>query len=278
MWIKKILCICIISSLVQMIIVASSYAQDECLGMAESAVNKGNYWQAIDILKGCKASASLSSMKGMIYHRLYEPDSAVRHFQAAYDAGERNDNLLINFADAALWKSDSAKATILLAQVADTSAVVYKLVWATLCELKGSFDEALSLYNKIISGDPKNDGTYAVFMKAQLLSWMAKFNESENLYARFIKAPDLPEAIKYDAMAKRAEVMSWMKKYGEALAELDAVLKGSPGHIEARRIKAQIFEWKGDSKRAQRMYKEIVNLSPDDRQAISRLEELNKTK
>jgi tetratricopeptide (TPR) repeat protein len=253
-------------------------AQDECLREAETSVSAGNYWEALKTLDGCDTSVVRTAMKGLIYYRLYLPDSAQPYLRAAYEAGQRDDELLISLSEAALWKADRQTASSLLAQVGDKNAKAYKFVRASLAEMEHAFDTALTLYDQIIATDPNNHGAYAVFLKAQLLSWMSRFDESIALYAAFVNSPKLPAKIRADAMTKRAEVMSWMNRFKQALSEADAVLKLSPKHIEARRVKATVYEWKGNVPRAKQMYQEILKLAPDDKEAMNRLASIDAQK
>ncbi|MBD3322819.1 MAG: hypothetical protein GF350_17095, partial [Chitinivibrionales bacterium] len=89
---------------------ATLNAQPDCLRKAEQLIKVENYTEAVRTLYLCSSSIDQAAMIGLVYHRLYKPDSALHYLQKAYEAGHYDDNLLLSYSEALLWKKNVRKA------------------------------------------------------------------------------------------------------------------------------------------------------------------------
>jgi tetratricopeptide (TPR) repeat protein len=210
--------------------------------------------------------------KGVIYHGLYNPDSTVFYLDLAYRNNAQDDEVLIKFSQALLWKKNFKDASPILNQVKDKTSIDYQKVVANRYELLGEFDKSLELYNQVIQREELPYGSME--KKAILLSWMKKFNESIDLFDQIINTKIVSEPLRIRSLIKKAEVISWKKEFDQALNILDDVIKRDGKNSRARFVKAQIFEWQGKFKEAKNIYKDILLIEQDNVEAKWRLEKL----
>ena len=123
--------------------------------------------------------------------------------------------------------------------------------------------------------DPSNALTLGLLEhKAQLLSWMGKYKESESIYTSIVNGPNIVAAVKLRDRTRRAEVYSWDKDFPRALSELDAILAIQPGDEEASLVKGQVQEWQGKYPDAKNTYSKGLQTHPESARLRQRLENL----
>lgn len=213
-----------------------------------------------------------SPVKGLVHHALYEGDQAILHLKKAFDAGNREDDVLLALADALLWKKDFRTSLRVMQEVKDTTSVGWLKVNARKHEFLGEFDRALALYEKVIPREKLPYGSME--RKALLLSWNKDFDASIAEYTRILDSKVASEGQKLRCRIQRAEVMAWNKEFEKALVELDKVLSQQPGNAEAGLVKGRILEWSGRYSEAKKTYQEILNRNPGHEQAKLRLEKV----
>jgi tetratricopeptide (TPR) repeat protein len=71
-----------------------------------------------------------------------------------------------------------------------------------------------------------------------------------------------------------AEVISWQKKFGEAIAEYDLAIKVDPTAIDAYLGAGQVFEWQGKYKDARKEYEKALQIDPQNKKAKGYLQQL----
>ncbi len=239
---------------------------------AAAALKREQPKEALRLLSACPASDSLSRRKGLAFHALYEPDSAIHHLKAAQQSGLTDDAVLIPLAEALLWKKDFRNAAPLLERVKDKSSNEYQKALARRHEILGEFDAALKIYDAVIPKEKLPWGSME--RKALILGWQKRFDESIALFTRVIdsKVASAPQKIR--CRIQRAEVIAWTKDFNRALKDLDETLKSDPKSIDARMLKGRVLEWTGDYKGARTVYAEAVQLDPENGPAKLRLEKV----
>jgi tetratricopeptide (TPR) repeat protein len=185
---------------------------------------------------------------------------------------DKNDGFLINASQQLLWKKNYKDASPLLDQVKDKSNLEYLKVLAQKHELLGDYQSAISIYDQIIQ--KKKNQYEAMERKAILLSWMKQFDESINLLSKIIKIQKVSEPQRIRCKVKKAEILSWKKDFNGAIKILDAILKKDVKNVPARFVKAQIYEWIGKFKEAKNLYKEVLLIDPENNQAKLKSEKL----
>ncbi len=138
---------------------------------------------------------------------------------------------------------------------------------ATLEEADRAFDagdhtRALALYEDVLASEPGN--VRALVRSATLLSWEKKFDEAVARYDRALAAdPENPVASR-----ERAKVLSWSRRYREAAEAFRALLAREPGDREARLGLARTLSWSGRQEAAREEYERLLASDPGDVEAL----------
>lgn len=126
----------------------------------------------------------------------------------------------------------------------------------------GDQPRALQLYDAALSRDPQN--MHALIRSAMLLSWTRRYDEAVARYDRALKVtPDDPTVI-----LERAKVLSWSRRYSEASAGFHKMIKIDPTNHEARIGLARTLSWSGNQLAARKEYTALVDLNPNDSDAL----------
>jgi len=253
-----------------------------CLRKAEKARSNENFREALILASGCGHSAGALRVKGLSYLGLYQADSAVIYLRRAAEVPDAGDSVLIGCSEALLWKKDFKSAVSMLARTADKKSAAYKRVAALYLEMMGEFSQAITFYDTLLLQDKRPWNT--LFRKAQVLSWMKRFDESIELFTKIMAYPEAPKYMKMTAVIRRAEVKAWQKETGKALHELDSLIAANSALsapsveldrlLEAWQLKGRFLEWEGRFPDAKEAYKNILLKRPDNKQARLSLENL----
>jgi Flp pilus assembly protein TadD len=122
----------------------------------------------------------------------------------------------------------------------------------------GDQQRALALYDEVLSRDP--DHIHALFRSGQLLSWDRRYAEAVARYDRLLRLQ--PDHL--DAMHERAKVLSWDRRYSEAEAAFRALLDRDPRHREARLGLARVLSWSGRQTAARAEYERVLEQNETD--------------
>jgi tetratricopeptide (TPR) repeat protein len=148
---------------------------------------------------------------------------------------------------------------------------IQKLSWS------GDYNKAINEYQKILDKDPKN--LKALDGKAEVTSWQGNYLEAIKIY-------DQRLAIKYDSKIARqqARVLGWgqyysrsINAYEEAYKKESEAKKNSFSNI-SKLIKLEMLAkknwWNNRPLDAQKYYKQLLELEPDNLEARSDLAQL----
>lgn len=208
----------------------------------------------------------------MAYYHQYRHEKACAHLEKAYEMGITDDQLLLGLAQTHLWKRDFKRPGPLLNQVNDKSSAGYKQVRASYHELLGEYDAAIGLYDQILL--MQKQPPEIMVRKAEVLSWAKRFDESLALFTRALNSPRMEDTLKVYALIRRGQVRTWVKKFDEAAADFDAALALDRGNVDVRFQQAQLFEWQGKYDEAEAVYQEILALQPGNREAQLNLQNI----
>jgi len=239
---------------------------------AEKLLRLEKHAAAIEAVKSCGDGIRANRAKGLAYHDLYVPDSAVAFLKMAFQAGARDDAVLTSLGEAFLWKKDFRSAGEVLDLVKDKEGPASLKVIARKHEILGEFTEAVRLYDLAIDREQLPYGTME--RKAIILSWMKKYDEAIAQFDAILKEKIVSRPLKIRCRIRKAEVLSWTGKFDEAVAGLDAVLALDKRNVDARLVKGKVLEWKGEYRPARKVYEEVLRLEPANDQAKLRLEKL----
>jgi tetratricopeptide (TPR) repeat protein len=145
-------------------------------------------------------------------------------------------------------------------------------VRALLFEQAGRFPEALALYDRAIPGLAQPWG--AMERKAQVLSWMKRFDDAGATYAQVVASPQASLGLRRRCRVRQAELTAWRKDLDGALGQLAALLKEEPRLTDALLLQGQIQEWKGQFAAAKQSYSRILTIDAAHAEARLRLDKL----
>lgn len=240
---------------------------------AEKLVLQGRYEAALEALKPCPSEPRTKRAKGMAFHGLFQPDSAIANLKGAFESGLKDDGVLLPLSESFLWKKDFRNAAMIMEGIKDKQSANYFKVVARKHEILGELPLAVEFYDKAIALEKLPYGTME--RKAIVLSWMKKFDESLALFDSIIKVKIVSKPLKVRCLVREGEVLSWKGEFDPAIAKLQKALALDKGNLDARFVKGRILEWKGEYKPAKAVYQEILGLSPGHEQAKLKLEKLS---
>ncbi len=252
-----------------------------CVKKAEKAFRNRQFDKTLTILSGCMEDSATNCMKGLSYYGLYNPDSVVEYLGRAARSSSATDTVLICLAESRLWKKEFDEAHRLLARTDDKTLPGYKRVAALYLEMTGELAGAAALYDSLIlvEKQPWN----SLMRKAQVLSWMKRFDESIVIFSRVALSDSAPLPVRLSAVIRRAEVKAWQHQFPSAFHELDSLIHllarvkdpvSRDRIVEALQLKGQVLEWDGRFQEAKETYKDILLKDPGNKRAKLILEKL----
>ena len=126
----------------------------------------------------------------------------------------------------------------------------------------GDNAKALTLYEEVLAQIP-ND-VHALVRSGMLLSWERRFDEALAHYERALTIdPKEPKA-----RLERAKVFLWSKRYAQARDAFGEILAESPGDRDARLALARAYSWDGRQEEARAEYQRALDAKPDDAEAL----------
>lgn len=121
---------------------------------------------------------------------------------------------------------------------------------------------ALRLYDTALQTDPAN--VHLLVRSAQLLSWKKRFPEAVSRYDAALKV-DPNNSI---AIMERAKILSWTRRYEEAVSGFREMLRKEPGNHEARLGVARTLSWSNQLVAARKEYQALLAENPNDVDAL----------
>ncbi len=126
----------------------------------------------------------------------------------------------------------------------------------------GDHAAALTGYERVLEQDASNP--HALLRSGMLLSWERRYDEALERYDRLLaREPDNERA-----SLERAKVLSWDRRYEEAAAAFAVLLERDPGNIDARLGRARTLSWSGRQEPARAEYLAVLDEQPDSAEAM----------
>jgi tetratricopeptide (TPR) repeat protein len=120
----------------------------------------------------------------------------------------------------------------------------------------GDHATALARYDEVLAAEP--DHVHALVRSGMLLSWSRRFDEAVRRYDRVLELqPDHGRAA-----LERAKVLSWDRRYREAASSFETLLAEDPASVDARLGLARSLSWDGRQEAARREYLEVLEREP----------------
>ena len=156
------------------------------------------------------------------------------------------------------------------------AGVVLGLLLATASEVRAAPDpeaaeaafeagdsaRALPLYDEILAENPGD--VDALLKSGKLLSWDRKYDEALARYDRALTREPGNTAV----LLERGKVLLWSKRYDEAVPALALVLRSDPKDPWALCGTAQAYAWRGRGREARPYYERAVAAQPGMKEAL----------
>jgi tetratricopeptide (TPR) repeat protein len=210
--------------------------------------------------------------QGLAWYTLYNADSSIYYLSRYYKTNANDDQMALALAESFLWKKDYKTSSAILEKIQNQKQVEYYRVKALLMEMAGRFDESLELYNIAIHQDSLPYGLME--RKATVLKWLKRFKESEQVLREIIATPIVSPGLRTRCEISLAELLAWQKQIDPALLILKNLIKKHPHNHDALMLEAQLFEWKGNYRKAKDNYNLILSIDANHKEARLKLGKL----
>lgn len=201
---------------------AASVPEESCLKKVEQALRLDEYQTALGMLSRCGESPEAVRLRGNTHYLMYNADSAVLYLGRTAANPAADETSLLRYAEALLWKKDFQGAAKILARVPTTTGSPYLKVEALRLEMLGKFPQAVTIYDRLIRTEKQPWASQ--LRKGQVLSWMKKFDEAMALFSQVLAADQAPRSLRMTCVIRRAEVRAWNRQPKLALQELDSLV------------------------------------------------------
>jgi tetratricopeptide (TPR) repeat protein len=217
-------------------------------------------------------TAEAKRYRGLFHHGLAQPEETLRHLLPVYRARPTDDVVALAVAEASLWKKDYRTAVTVIGQLQSPDAPEALRVRAMVLEQAGRLKEALDLYERAI---PKLALPWgAMERKAQVLSWLKRFDEAAATYGKVAASQNASLELRRRCRVRMAELTAWKKDFDGALAQLEKLLAETPRSTDALLLKGQIHEWQGEFAAAKQAYSRVLEIDAAQGEARLRLNKL----
>lgn len=236
-------------------------------------LDKGKNREGLDWLRSFgKGGPEEDRYRGLFNHGLGRPDETLRDLVPVYRAQPKDDVVALAVAEASLWKKDYKTAATVLGALQSPDAPEALRVRAMLFEQAGRLPEAVALYDRAI---PRLRSPWeAMERRAQVLSWMKRFDEAGAGFTKVAASQEADARIRRRCRVHLAELSAWAKDFDGALGQLNALLQEDPGQTDALLLKGQILEWKGSFGEAKQTYSRVLAIDASNAPARLRLNKL----
>jgi len=134
-----------------------------------------------------------------------------------------------------------------------------------------SFQGAIYAYNQALAID-STILSNIVFDLGLAYYQVAKYDSSEGIFSKKIQLDSLAAG----AYLNRALARIQLKKYQEAVSDLEKGVKLRPDHMQGHLWLAQVYAFLGMKQKAKEEFKKVLKLDPKNKEAKKGLDELNK--
>jgi len=170
----------------------------------------------------------------------------------------------------ALDKDDKALNSIKLALAIEKDNIWYKMFLADVHEKRGNFKKSAAIYEELVKEDPPHADYY--FSKQAF--YLIKAKNPEKAIAVYNQL-EQTIGISEDVIRKKQSLYFGMGKEQEAAGELEKLVKAFPSIIEYRHVLADFYASTGKSSKANEIYRQILEIDPEDAKATIQLAAAN---
>jgi tetratricopeptide (TPR) repeat protein len=126
----------------------------------------------------------------------------------------------------------------------------------------GRYAEAMTAYRNVVSQD--STASVPNFRLGLMFSWRGEMDSALIFLAR----ARLSEPNNVEIRLAQARVLSWSRRYPDAISRYDSLLTEHPGLNEAELGRARTLAWSGDLSQADRAYDAMLERDPANQEAL----------
>jgi len=131
----------------------------------------------------------------------------------------------------------------------------------------GDYESAASEYREVLKNDPKNIKARTAL--ADILSWNKKYDEALELYDEILKDKESPEI-----RLQKARILGWAREYDKSLKEYKRILDYNYNEVIEVEMLAKKAYWKNRIQHAIKYYQELIEKDPDNVEAMFDLSQI----
>jgi Flp pilus assembly protein TadD len=260
-------------ALLMVTLLSAAPAPAESTAPLETFLQQQKYREGLDWLRRFgRDRPEEARYRGLYHHGLAEPDPTLSALVPFYRAHPDDDRVALAVAEASLWKKDYKTAVGVIGQLKAPDAPEALRVRGMVFEQVGRLPEALALYDQAIPRLALPYGTME--RRAQVLSWLKRFDEAGAGYKQVIDSPRASPGLRQRCRVRLAELAAWRKDFSGALAQVKTLLTEDPRLTDALMLQGQIQEWQGDFAGAKRSYSRVLAIDAGAAEARLRLDKL----
>jgi len=125
----------------------------------------------------------------------------------------------------------------------------------------GDYEKAAAEYKEVLKNDPKNIEARAAL--ADILSWNKKYDEALELYDEILKDKEAPEI-----RLQKARILGWAREYNKSLKEYQRILDNNYIEVVEVEMQAKKAYWNNRVKHAIKYYKELIKKDSENVEAM----------
>ena len=115
----------------------------------------------------------------------------------------------------------------------------------------GDYESAASEYREVLKNDPKNIKARTAL--ADILSWNKKYDEALELYDEILKDKESPEI-----RLQKARILGWAREYEKSLKEYKRILDYNYNEVVEVEMLAKKAYWNNRIQHAIKYYQELI--------------------
>jgi len=189
---------------------------------------------------------------------------ALKYFEQALKLNPSSDAACFQIAQILISKENTAgaKAFANRANTLDPANLWYMMMLSAIYYQERNLDSAVIFYEKAVKVYPEKDNLQLTL--GNLYTESGNFDKALRLYENIEDKYGVNEGSTPSLVRSLLET----KKYDEALAKVNLLLKDKPDEISYNSLLAEVYKAKGESLKAREVYSELVERNPDDPQIL----------
>jgi tetratricopeptide (TPR) repeat protein len=187
---------------------------------------------------------------------------ALKYLEQCIKINPKSDAAYYQMAQIVIANGDikDGKSYVTNALSIDQENIWYLTMLAGLYYQEKNLDSSIIYYEKAVKYYPEKENLQLTL--GNLYSENKNYNKANSIFESF----DLKYGINETSTLSSVRNLISEKRYDEALVKIEVMLKEHPDEIMYNGVLADIYRGKGDNKKAEDVYKKLMERNPDDQQ------------